>query len=52
VEQPAQLRFLSDHGCDAMQGYYFSRPLPADKFIQLLRDDAAVARRISIHTGS
>jgi len=31
VEQPAQLRFLSDQGCDAMQGYYFSKPLPADE---------------------
>jgi EAL domain-containing protein (putative c-di-GMP-specific phosphodiesterase class I) len=27
VEDEAQLAFLSDHGCDEFQGYYFSRPL-------------------------
>ncbi|MES2262255.1 MAG: EAL domain-containing protein [Pseudomonadota bacterium] len=30
VETPDQLEFLDANGCDAMQGYYFSRPLPAD----------------------
>ena len=29
VETDAQLRFLRDHGCDEMQGYYYSRPAPA-----------------------
>ena len=30
VESAAQLAFLREHGCDEYQGYYFSRPLPAD----------------------
>lgn len=30
VETEAQLAFLRAHGCDEYQGYYFSRPLPAD----------------------
>ena len=37
VETLAQLDYLRALGCDEMQGYYFSRPLPADEFEQLLR---------------
>lgn len=37
VETEAQLAFLRRHGCDQMQGYYFSTPLPADEFVQLVR---------------
>jgi diguanylate cyclase (GGDEF)-like protein/PAS domain S-box-containing protein len=29
VETRAQLDFLKQHGCDVIQGYYFSRPIPA-----------------------
>lgn len=29
VETEAQLKFLCEHGCDEIQGFYFSRPLPA-----------------------
>ena len=52
VETGAQADFLRRHGCDVMQGYYFSRPLPADKFIQLLKEDAAGRAPGHIHTGS
>ncbi|MBI3045514.1 MAG: PAS domain S-box protein [Betaproteobacteria bacterium] len=31
VETEAQLAFLAEYGCDEIQGYYFSRPLPADE---------------------
>jgi diguanylate cyclase (GGDEF)-like protein/PAS domain S-box-containing protein len=37
VETEAQLNFLREHGCDEMQGYYFSRPLPGAEFVTLLR---------------
>jgi diguanylate cyclase (GGDEF)-like protein len=37
VETLPQLDYLRRMGCDEMQGYYFSRPLPADEFEQLLR---------------
>ena len=30
VETAEQLAWLREHGCDAAQGYFFSRPLPAD----------------------
>ena len=29
VETPAQLAYLKARGCDAVQGFHFSRPLPA-----------------------
>jgi diguanylate cyclase (GGDEF)-like protein len=38
VETKGQLDYLRTHGCDEMQGFYFSRPLPPDEFAQLLRD--------------
>ncbi|HEY0061899.1 MAG TPA: EAL domain-containing protein [Telluria sp.] len=38
VETPDQIAYLRRHGCDQMQGYYFSRPLAADAFEQLLRE--------------
>ena len=36
VETVAQLEFLREAGCDEIQGYYFSRPIPADEFAALL----------------
>jgi EAL domain-containing protein (putative c-di-GMP-specific phosphodiesterase class I) len=38
VETAEQLDYLRSQGCDEMQGYYFSRPLPAAEFEQLLHD--------------
>ncbi|MDP1896910.1 MAG: EAL domain-containing protein, partial [Sulfurimicrobium sp.] len=38
VETESQLSFLRSHGCDAIQGYYFSRPVAPDQMEQLLRD--------------
>jgi EAL domain-containing protein (putative c-di-GMP-specific phosphodiesterase class I) len=32
VETEDQLIFLKKRQCDEMQGYLFSKPLPADKF--------------------
>jgi len=38
VETEEQLAFLRAHRCDEMQGYLFSRPIPAEAFTQLLRE--------------
>ena len=36
VETAEQMEFLREAGCDEIQGYYFSRPIPADDFAALL----------------
>ncbi len=38
VEHRAHLEFLRSLGCDQMQGYFFSRPLTADKMGELLAE--------------
>jgi EAL domain-containing protein (putative c-di-GMP-specific phosphodiesterase class I) len=36
VESEQQLQFLKDAGCDELQGYLFSPPVPAQKFHEML----------------
>ena len=45
VETEAQLALLRKQGCDEMQGYLFSRPMPADRFEEFLAGQAARARQ-------
>jgi diguanylate cyclase (GGDEF)-like protein/PAS domain S-box-containing protein len=40
VETGEQQAFLAEHDCDEMQGYFFSRPIAAEKFAALLRNNA------------
>jgi len=42
VETEAQLNFLRAHCCDEIQGYYFSRPVPAEAFGELLRNNQSL----------
>ena len=37
VETEGQLAFLREQGCDEVQGYYFSRPVPAAEFESFVR---------------
>jgi diguanylate cyclase (GGDEF)-like protein len=37
VEKREQLALLAQWGCDAMQGYFIAKPLPAQEFEQLVR---------------
>jgi len=41
VETQEELEFLQAHQCDEAQGYYFSRPLAAPQFAQLLQTGIA-----------
>jgi EAL domain-containing protein (putative c-di-GMP-specific phosphodiesterase class I) len=38
VEPQEELKFLQDHQCDEAQGYYFSRPVFAEQFANLLNN--------------
>ncbi|MCH9673080.1 MAG: EAL domain-containing protein [Gammaproteobacteria bacterium] len=38
VEEPAQIEFLQELGCDVLQGFYFSKPKPAQEAVEFLRD--------------
>ncbi|RTL23322.1 MAG: EAL domain-containing protein [Burkholderiales bacterium] len=43
VETPGQLDFLRRQGCQAVQGYLLSRPLPADAFAEFVLARAMVS---------
>jgi diguanylate cyclase (GGDEF)-like protein/PAS domain S-box-containing protein len=41
VETSEQLSFLRLHGCNEVQGYYFSKPLPAKEFLKFIRTNTS-----------
>jgi diguanylate cyclase (GGDEF)-like protein len=43
VETEAQMQYLRRQRCDEMQGYFFSKPVPAQEFAQLLAEDRRLA---------
>ena len=47
VEEKAQLELLKDMGCQIIQGYYFSRPLPAEQFEALIQKEEELAAKKS-----
>jgi diguanylate cyclase (GGDEF)-like protein len=42
VETEQQLDFLRELGCDEIQGYYFSKPVPPLEFAKLLQNNACL----------
>ncbi|MGV8983791.1 EAL domain-containing protein [Clostridium sp.] len=38
IEEKEQLDFLIENGCDEIQGYYYSKPVPADKLLAYIRE--------------
>ncbi len=51
VETLEQLDYLREQGCDEMQGYFFSRPLPAEEFERLLRARTCLPASLSTVDG-
>ncbi|MEK9133292.1 MAG: EAL domain-containing protein, partial [Pseudomonadota bacterium] len=45
VETAKQLAFMRAHRCDGMQGYYFSKPVPAEAMTKLLQEDRRLPQR-------
>ena len=45
VETGAQRDFLSRLGCDVLQGFLYSRPLPAERIIEFIADHQAAENR-------
>jgi diguanylate cyclase (GGDEF)-like protein len=43
VETEAQLELLRRWGCDAIQGYHLSVPVPADRFVEVVRAASVAA---------
>ncbi|MGN0505173.1 MAG: EAL domain-containing protein [Lachnospiraceae bacterium] len=41
VETEEVLKKLTKYGCDYIQGYYFSKPLPKTEFVQFIKESAA-----------
>ena len=39
VETKEQVEFLRNADCDIVQGYYYSKPVPLDKFSEMLSDN-------------
>ncbi|MHB8216531.1 MAG: putative bifunctional diguanylate cyclase/phosphodiesterase [Candidatus Sulfotelmatobacter sp.] len=51
VETEAQMSFLRAHHCDEIQGYYFSKPLAADKVADKLRGNYPGAKALAQGSG-
>ncbi|MFP4114177.1 MAG: putative bifunctional diguanylate cyclase/phosphodiesterase [Spirochaetota bacterium] len=52
VDAAQQVEFLKSIGCDLFQGYYFSRPIPAEQFEALLAENPGAARIVPSSAGA
>lgn len=44
TETPEQVEYCKNIGCEVAQGYYFSKPIPADDYIKMVLDDKKLMR--------
>lgn len=47
LETEEQLAFLQLHGCDEVQGYYYGKPMPAEEFIEFMKQPVRIPSRMS-----
>ncbi|HEX2698590.1 MAG TPA: EAL domain-containing protein [Acidimicrobiales bacterium] len=52
VETPEQLACLYQHGCEEVQGFLLSRPLPGDRLLELLADPGGMLEPAGSVAGS
>ena len=45
VETEEQMKLLKDAGCELVQGYYFSKPLPPEEFEELIKKELSIKRK-------
>ncbi len=45
VETKGQLTLLKDSGCDIVQGFYFSKPVPPEQMEELIEKEIGIARK-------
>jgi len=48
VETKEQMSYLEQQSCDMMQGFYFSRPIPPNEFVTLLRKHGRNLQTVAI----
>ena len=48
VESWKQVDFLRHHNCDEIQGYFYSKPLPASSLKKMISDFAWTISRINL----
>jgi EAL domain-containing protein (putative c-di-GMP-specific phosphodiesterase class I) len=52
AEHIEQIQLLSDFACDQVQGYYFSRPVPAQQIPALARTAFPIQRQAPVSQGA
>ncbi len=45
VETPEMVRVLEELGCDCMQGYYFSKPIPENELMDFIKEKNGIQSR-------
>ena len=46
VETREMAKLLIDMGCDYLQGYYYQKPIPADKYLEFLKENQNISEKI------
>ena len=46
VETRKMAKLLIDLGCDYLQGYYYQKPIPADKYLEFLKENQNISEKI------
>lgn len=44
VETPEQAEWLTNSGCDFLQGFYYSRPIPKKEFLAIMKKNAEIGK--------